>query len=168
MWWEARTSLPASAYKPSMVCRCPISLERSGYACLLDDIGVFDVQEIPERLMAMVLHTSEARLRSAAWNEHAMAEMLPAQVAPDSALLDEHIKYMGDLWQASVLAGSEQDTGFGSQAVRKHFYWLDWPAVQWLMRLLAHFSFSKTAHTGAHRPISLHTHGRHEDDKGGV
>ena len=29
---------------------------------LLDDIGVFDVQEIPEWLMSMVVHTSEARL----------------------------------------------------------------------------------------------------------
>ena len=30
-----------------------------------------------------------------------------------------------------------------SQAVRTQIYWLDWTAVQWLMRLLAHFHFSK-------------------------
>ena len=50
---------------------------------------------------------------------------------------------MEDLWQASVLAESEQDTGFWPQAVRKQIYWLDWPAVQWLMRLLAHFDFQR-------------------------
>ena len=70
-----------------------------------DDIGVSDVQEIPERLMSMVLHTLEARLWSAAWNERAMPEMLPALLPPDSTQRDEQIKYMEDLWRASVLGG---------------------------------------------------------------
>ena len=107
-----------------------------------DDIGVPDVQEIPERLMSMVLHTLEARLWSMAWNECTMPEMLPALLAPDSTFQGEQIKYMEDLWHASVLAESE-DTGSGSHAVRLQIYWLDWPAVQWLMRLLAHFHFQR-------------------------
>ena len=55
-----------------------------------DDIGVSDLQEIPERLMSMVLHALEARLWSAAWNECAMPEILPALLPPDSTQRDEH------------------------------------------------------------------------------
>ena len=42
------------------------------------------------------------------------AEILPALLAPDSVQRDEQIKYMADLWHASLLAESEQDTGSGS------------------------------------------------------
>ena len=91
--------------------------------------------------MFMVLHTLEARLWSAAWNERAMPVMLPALLAPASTQRDAQVKYMEDLWHASVLAESEQDTGSGSQVVRLQIYWTDWLAVQWHMRLLAHFSF---------------------------
>ena len=79
-----------------------------------------------------------------------MPEMLPALVAPDSALRDEQIKYMEDLWQASVLAESEQDTGFGSQAVRKQIYWLDWLAAQWLL--------------ADHRGIATRSHHPHHEE----
>ena len=100
-----------------------------------------DLQEIPGRLMSMVLHTLEARLWSAAWNERAMPKMLSALLLPDCTQRDEQIKYMEDLWHASVLAESEQDTGFGSQAVRLQIYGLDWLVVQRLMRLFAHINF---------------------------
>ena len=63
------------------------------------------MQEIPERLMSVVLHALEARLRSAAWNERAMPEMSPARLAPDSTQQDEQIKCMEDLWRASGLGG---------------------------------------------------------------
>jgi hypothetical protein len=102
---------------------------------------VSELQEIPQRRMPMVLPTLEARFRSAAWNERAMPDMLPAPLAPDSTQRDEQIKYMEDLWHASVLAESEQDTVSGSQAVRLQIYWLYRVVVQWLMRLMAHFLF---------------------------
>ena len=129
-----------------------------------DDIGVPDVQEIPERLMSMVLHTLEARLWSMAWNECTMPEMLPALLAPDSTFQGEQIKYMEDLWHASVLAESE-DTRSGSHAVRLQIYWLDWPAVQWLMRLLAHFHFQKVIPYWSPSSEKLETHGGQEDDR---
>jgi hypothetical protein len=93
---------------------------------VLDETGVSDLQEIPKRLMSMVLHAVEARLWSADWHERAMPEMLPALQAPDSVQRDEQIKYMEELWHASVLAESEQNTGSGSQAVRLQIYWLYW------------------------------------------
>ena len=80
--------------------------------------------------MSMVLHALEARLWSAACNERAMPEMLPALLAPGSTQRDEQIKYIVDLWHASVLAESEQNTGSVSQAVRLQINGLDWPAVQ--------------------------------------
>eukprot|EP00974_Lingulodinium_polyedra_P106563 10316745-Lingulodinium_polyedra.AAC.1 len=64
----------------------------------------------------MVLRTLEARLWGAVWNECAMPEMLPALVAPDSAMREERVKRTEDLWQVSVLAESEQGTGSGPQA----------------------------------------------------
>ena len=108
-----------------------------------DDIGVSDPQEIPGRLMSMVLRTLEARLWSAAWDERTMPSMMAALLAPDSAPREEQIKYMEDLWKASVLVESQHGTGSGPQELRAQIYWLDWPVAQWLMRLLAHFHFQR-------------------------
>ena len=72
---------------------------------VLDDIGVSDLQEIPERLMSMVLHTLEAWLWSVAWNERAMPEMSPALLPSDSTQRDKQTKYMEDVRRASVLGG---------------------------------------------------------------
>ena len=107
------------------------------------DIGVKDARELPRRLMSMVLHTIEARLWSAAWNECTMPEMLPAFVAPDSPAREEQVKYTEDLWHASVLVECQEAEGSGAREVRSQIHWLDWPAVQWVMRLLAHFDFER-------------------------
>ena len=109
----------------------------------VDDVPVSDLQEIPERLMSMVLHTLEARLWSAAWDSRTMPSMIAALLAPGSAPREEHINYMEDLWKASVLVESQQCTGSGPQEIRAQIYWLDWPVVQWLMRLLVHFHFQR-------------------------
>jgi len=93
---------------------------------VLDGIGVSDLQEIPERLMSMVLHTLEARLWSAAWNERAMPEMLPALLPPDSTQRAERSSTWKTCGAPQFLAESEQDTGCGSQAVRLQIYWIDW------------------------------------------
>ena len=127
-------------------------------AGILDDIGVQDQDEILERLMSLLLHTLESRGWSAAWNECAMPEMLPAFMAPDSAAREEQVKYTEDLWHASVLVESEQGTGCGPQELRNQIYWLDWPAVQWVMRLLSHFYLPKTSHLGVHHSSTFHTH----------
>ena len=100
-------------------------------------------KEIPERLMSMVLHTLEARLWSAAWDSRTMPSMIAALLAPGSAPREEHINYMEDLWKASVLVESQYGTGSGPQEIRAQIYWLDWPVVQWLMRLLVHFHFQR-------------------------
>ena len=135
-----------------MVWRCPIlsgKLWRD--VGIIDDVGISDMQEIPPRLMSMVLHTLEARLWIAAWNECAMPEMLPALVAPDSKPREEQVKYLEDLWHAPIKVESEdgtgfgpQGTGFGPQEVRRQIYWLDWPAVQWAMRFAGVPTLPKT------------------------
>ena len=89
--------------------------------------------------MSLNLHTLESRGWSAAWHECAMPEMLPAFMAPDSAAQEEQVKYIEDLWHASVLVESEQGTGSGPQELRNQMYGLGWPPVQWAMRLLPHF-----------------------------
>ena len=89
----------------------------------------------------MAMHTLEARLWSSAWDDCTMPSMIAALLAPDSAAREEQIQYMEDLWNASVLVESQEGTGSGPQEVRAHIYWLDWLAVQWFMRLLAHFHF---------------------------
>ena len=53
----------------------------------------------------------------------------------------------------------EQGTGFGPQEVRKQIKWLDWPAVQWVMRLLAHLHLRR-------HPMALFVQGSNEVDKG--
>ena len=63
-----------------------------------DDIGISDPQEIPRRLISMMLHTLEARLWSQVWMEHAMPEMAAALLAPDMRLREERLKYAQDLW----------------------------------------------------------------------
>ena len=110
-------------------------------AGILDDIGVQDQDEIVERLMSLILHTLESCGWSAAWHECAMPEMLPAFMAPDSAVREEQVKYIEDLWHASV--ESERGTGSGPQELRNQIYWLDWPAVHSVMRLLSHFHFQR-------------------------
>ena len=99
--------------------------------------------EIPERLMSLNLHTLEARLWSAAWSECAMPEMMAAFIAPDSAVREEQVRYTEDLWHAVIRVESEEGTGSGPQEVRNQIYWLDWPGVQWVMRLLSHFYFQR-------------------------
>ena len=108
-----------------------------------DDIGVQDRDEIVERLMSLILHTLESRGWSAAWHECAMPEMLPAFIAPDSVVREEQVKYIEDLWHASVLVESQRGTGSGPQELRNQIYWFDWPAVQWVMRWLSHFHFQR-------------------------
>jgi len=112
-------------------------------AGILDDIAVQDQDEIVERLMSLILHTLESRGWSAAWHECAMPGMLPAFMAPDSVAREEQVKFIEDLWHASVMVESEQGTGSGPQELRNQIYWLDWPAVQWVMRLLSHFHFQR-------------------------
>ena len=112
-------------------------------AGILDDIAVQDQDEIVERLMSLILHTLESCGWSAAWNECAMPEMLSAFMAPNSVERDKQVKYTEDLWHASVAVESEQGTGSGPQELRNQIYWLDWPAVQWVMRLLSHFHFQR-------------------------
>ena len=111
-----------------------------------DELNVSCESDIRRRLMSFMLHVLEARLWSQAWMEFAMPEAAAAFLAPVSGHISapqEKMKYAQDLWDASVWAESHRDSAPGTWEVRRKIYWLDWPAVQWIMRLLAHFNFQK-------------------------
>ena len=117
--------------------------------------------------MSMMLHTLEARLWSQAWIERTMPDMVAGLLAPDAELRDERFRYAEDLWQASIHAESHQDFEPGAWELRQRIYWLDWPAVQWLMRLLAHFHFREN-HIVESIVLLLCDRMGHEDDRGDV
>ena len=71
------------------------------------------------------------------------AKLRPGVARVDLLQREERVKYISDLWQASVLVESEHGTGSGPQELREQIYWLDWPAVQWVMRSLSHFEFQR-------------------------
>ena len=97
---------------------------------------------IPERLMSFLLHFAEARWWSYAWMCFALPEGFAAVLA-EGVQAVEHLQFWRTLWEAATFAESVHGAGHPSAAgvaeLREAIYWLDWPLVQWLLRLMAHY-----------------------------
>ena len=57
----------------------------------------------------------------------------------------DHLQFWRTLWDAATFAesvhGAGRPSAAGVCALREEIYWLDWPIVQLLLRLMAHFSW---------------------------
>ena len=81
---------------------------------------------------------------SNAWMHFALPEGFAAVLAEGPQLVD-HLQFLRTLWDAATFAESVHGAGHPSAAgvcaLREEIYWLDWPIAQWLLRLMAHFSW---------------------------
>ena len=97
---------------------------------------------VPERLMSFLCHFFEARWWSYAWMRFALPEGFAAVLAEGEQGM-ESLQFLRTLWDAAILAETITNTGHPSAAgvisLRQEIYWLDWPVVQWILRLMSHF-----------------------------
>ena len=96
----------------------------------------------PERLMSFLCHFCEARWWSYAWMRFALPDAFAAVLAEGPQAVD-HLQFWRTLWDAATFAesvdGAAHSSATGVSELREAIYWLDWPLVQWLLRLMAHF-----------------------------
>ena len=110
---------------------------------------VLDVSSlIPERLMSFLCHFFEARLWSYAWMRFALPEGFAAVLA-EGEKGAKSLQFWQTLWDAATFAEAITNTAHPSAAGvvswRQEIYWVDWPIVQWILRLMAHFLWAPHA-----------------------
>jgi hypothetical protein len=126
-----------------IVENAPVNDLASGSGEVLDVSSV-----IPERLMSFLCHFFEARWWSYAWMRFALPEGFAAVLAAGEQGI-ESLQFLRTLWDAATFAETIANTAHASAAgvvnLRQEIYWLDWPVVQWILRLMAHFLWAPHA-----------------------
>ena len=126
-----------------IVENAPVTDLSSGSGEVLDVSSV-----IPERLMSFLCHFFEARWWSYAWMCFALPEGFAAVLVEGEQGI-EYLQFLRTLWDAATFAEAIANTAHPSAAgvvnLRQDIYWLDWPVVQWILRLMAHFLWAPHA-----------------------
>ena len=83
----------------------------------------------------------EARFWSYAWRQWALPEAFAAILSLKDEVCRVALQDLQGLFQAATdaeMGRAQGEAGSGAYALRQEVYWLSWPLVDWLMRLLAH------------------------------
>jgi len=96
-----------------------------------------DPATIPTRLVDFLLHVLEARLWTNAVSQYSLPEAFVGMLTDRR----EPWTFLQDLWNAAVDAEAWRAEFPTLFSLRAQVYWLDWPLVQWLLRLGSQFGF---------------------------
>ena len=97
------------------------------------------LDKVPERLMSFLLHFTEARLWSYAWQQFAYPEAFAGLLSTMHAV--DTLEHARELWTAATDAEANASVYFGAWSLRQEVYWLSWTLVQFVLRWLAHENF---------------------------
>ena len=93
------------------------------------------------RLVSIMLHLSEARMWSGAWQSHAWPGKFAALLVEDSSAQADAFLEASQAWEAFLSAEQMREIDDGMAELWEGVHWLQWPVVQFTFRMLAHYGF---------------------------